>query len=82
MSPSLAERREALVERSRSERATILAAADPLVSKAAAADRILTRVRSHPLAVTAIGAAVVLLGSRKLFDIATRLVTVYALFRK
>lgn len=82
MSESVPERRKALVARSRAQRAAILAAADPLVRKAAAGDRMLMRVRRHPLAVTVIGAAVVLLGSRKLFDIATRLVTVYALLRK
>ena len=82
MSRSLAERRQALVARSQAERAAVLAAAQPLLHKAAAADRMLERVRRHPVAVTLIGAAIVFLGSRRLFDLATRAITVYALFRR
>ena len=82
MSATLAERRQALVARSQAERAALFASAEPLLRKAAAADHMLSRVRRHPIAVTVIGAAIVLLGSRKLFDIATRVVTVYALFKR
>jgi YqjK-like protein len=78
---ALAQRRRALVEQSAAQRQAIVAAAGPLLQKAAAADRILAGLRRHRVAITALGAAVVLLGSRKLFDIATRIVTVYALFR-
>lgn len=82
MSRALAERRQALVARSRAQRAAVVAAAEPLVRKAEVADRMLARVRRHPLAVTAIGLAVVFLGSRKLFDLATRAITLYAVFRR
>ena len=78
----LAEHRRALVEKSKAQRAAILAAGHPLASKAAAADRLLTRVRHHPVVVTALGAAVVILGTRKLFNIVTRVFTLYALFRR
>jgi len=82
VSRSLAERREALVARSQKERAAILAAAEPLVRKAAAADRLYLRVRRHPVTVALVGTAVVALGARKLFDLATRVMAIYALFRR
>jgi hypothetical protein len=78
----LADRRRALVEQSAAQRAAILAAAAPLVHQAAAADRVVSRLRRHPIAVTAVAGLVVLLGSRKLFDMATRAITIYALFRR
>ena len=55
-----------LVERSAAQRAVIVAAAEPLVRVAASADRVVS----------------IFLGSRRLFDLATRAVTLYALFRK
>jgi hypothetical protein len=64
------------------QRAAIIAAAEPLVHKAATADRLLSHVRRYPVPLAALGIAVVLLGSRRLFDIASRAVTVYALFRR
>ena len=82
MTNKLAARREALVARSRTERATIMDAAQPLLRQAAAVDRTLMRVRRHPVIVTLLGAAVVFFGSRKLFDIASRVLTIYALFRR
>ena len=82
MSRSLADRREMLVARSQAERAAIIAAADPILRKAAAADRLLTRVRQHPVAVALVGAAVVALGARKLLGLATRAMAIYALFRR
>jgi hypothetical protein len=78
----LAEHRRALVEQSAAQRAAILAVSHPFLRKAAAADRLLTRVRNHPLVVTAVAASVVILGTRKLFDIASRAVTLYMLFRR
>ena len=81
MSASLAQRRQALVARSAAQRAAIIAAATPLLGKAAAADRIYSRIRRHPVTVTMIGVAVVALGARKLFSIATRVMALYALFR-
>ena len=78
----LAERRQELLERSSAQRAAIIAHAGPLLQAGAVADRLLSRVRRHPIAVTVGLGAVVLLGSRKLFDLATRALTLYALFRR
>jgi hypothetical protein len=78
----LAARREALVARSAAQRQAILAAAEPLLRKAGAADRLYSRVRSHPLMVAVIGITVVALGTRKLLSLATRAMAIYALFRR
>ena len=79
---SLAERREELVARSTAQRAALFTHAEPLLRKAAAADRILGKLREYPV-VTAVGVgAVVLLGTRRIFDLATRILTIYALFRR
>lgn len=78
----LVARREALVARSRAQRAAIIAAAGPLLDKAATADRLYARVRRHPVTVGAIGIAVVVLGTRKLFTIATRVLALYELIRR
>lgn len=79
---SLATRRQELIARSAAERAAIIAAAQPLIHTAATADRLLSRIRRYPVAVTVAAGAIVFFGSRKLFDIATRAVTLYALFRR
>ena len=79
---SLAARRQELIARSAAERAAIIAAAQPLVHAAGVADRLVSRVRRYPVAVAVVAGAVVFFGSRKLFDIATRAVTLYALFRR
>ena len=79
---TLAQRRLELVERSRSQRASLIAAAAPLTDKAAAVDRLVASARRHPV-VTMLGAgAVVLLASKRLFGFATRLLTLYALIRR
>ena len=78
----LAQRRQELVERSRSQRAALVANAQPLLEKAATLDRIVESVRRHPLIAGAAVAAVVLLGSRRLMDLATRALTLYALIRR
>jgi len=50
--------------------------------KAAALDRIVSKVRDYPV-VTALGVgAVALLGTRRIFEIATKVLTLYALFRR
>jgi len=82
MSRPLAERRAELVARSAEQRAAIIAAAEPLVHKADTADRLLSYVRRYPVPLAALGVAAVLFGSRKIFDIASRVLTVYALFRR
>jgi hypothetical protein len=53
-----------------------------LIRKAAAADRILTRMRRYPVVITAVAAGVALLGSRRIFDLASRALTLYALLRR
>jgi YqjK-like protein len=79
---SLAQRREELVARSAAQRAAISAQAAPLLRKAATLDRIVARVRQYPV-VTALGVgAVALLGTRRIFELATRVLTLYALFRR
>ena len=79
---TLAQRRLELVERSRAQRATLIAAAAPLTEKAATLDRLVAAARRHPV-VTMLGAgAVVLLASKRMFGLATRLLTLYALIRR
>ena len=79
---SLAQRREELVARSAAQRAAISARIEPVVRKAAALDRIVSKVREYPV-VTALGVgAVALLGARRIFEIATKVMTLYALFKR
>lgn len=78
----LADRRRELVERSATQRAALIAHAQPLLRAAAVGDRLVSRVRRHPIAVTVAAGAVLLFGSRKFFDLATRALTLYALFRR
>ena len=78
----LARRRETLVARSATLRGGLVTHWTTLVEKTAAADRIVSTVRRHPVMVAAGLAGVVLLGSRKLFDAAERLLTLYLLLRR
>jgi hypothetical protein len=74
--------RAELVELSARQREALVAAAGPLLRKAGAVDRVVAYVRENPaLSATLVG-AVALLGPRKLFDMAARALTVYALFRR
>ena len=82
MTGGLVARREALVARSKAQREALVAAAVPLLSKAAAADRLYSRVRRHPVTVALIGITLVALGTRKLFNFAARAMALYALFRR
>ncbi|HUQ26925.1 MAG TPA: YqjK family protein [Burkholderiales bacterium] len=79
---SLAERRLELVQRSAAQRAALIANADPIVRKAAALDRIVIKLRQYPMVTAAAGAAIAFFGSRKLFALATRAITLYALFKR
>jgi hypothetical protein len=74
--------RQELVERSAAQRAALIAAAGPLLRAAGAADRVVSRVRRYPIAVGAVAGAVLLFGGRRLFDLASRAITLYALFRR
>ena len=79
---SLAQRRRELLARSIAQRAALAATAAPLLQKAEALDRILASARRHPV-ITMLGtAAVVLLASRRVFNLATRVLTLYALIRR
>ena len=79
---ALVARREALVARSAAQRQALMAAAEPLLRKAGAADRLYVRVRRHPVMVAVIGITVAALGTRKLVNLATRAMAIYALFRR
>jgi hypothetical protein len=78
----LALRRQELVERSGAQRAALVASAAPLVRKAEAADRVLGYVQRHPVLAGAATAVTVLLGSRRLLEIAARAARLYFLLRR
>lgn len=79
---ALARRREELVARSAAQRSALIAGVEPLAGKAAALDRIVGTVRRHSAIAGVAAGVVALLGSRRLIDIATRLVTLYMLVRR
>ncbi len=79
---ALAVEREALIARSASQREALIAGTEPLLRQAAAFDRVVGSVRRHPLVTGLAVTAVALVGSRKIFDIATRLLTIYMLVRR
>jgi hypothetical protein len=74
--------RERLVELSTRQRAALVAAAGPLVEKARAVDRVVQYVRLNPGLTAALVGAVALLGPRKLFNMAARALTLFALIRR
>ena len=79
---SLAARRLELVQRSAAQRAALVADAEPLLHKARSVDRIVQKVRQYPV-VTAVGVgAVALLGTRRIFSLASQALTIYALFKR
>ena len=77
----LARQRQELVARSATQRSGLVADWESIVAKTAAGDRIVSTLRRHPVAVGAAVAGVVLLGSRRLFDVSERLLTLYLLLR-
>jgi hypothetical protein len=72
---------EELVRRSAEQRAALIASADPIVRKAMVVDRVVTQVRRYPVVSSLVVGAVALLGPRKILDLGTRALTLYALFR-
>jgi hypothetical protein len=78
----LAERRRELVERSSAQRKALAAAAEPLVRKSAALDRVIAQVRRYPVVASVAVGALALLGPRRLFDLAARAAALYALLRR
>lgn len=79
---SLEARRLELVQRSAAQRAALLADVEPLVRKAATVDRLVARVRRYPVVTAVAVGAVALLGTRRIYELAARLLTLYALFRR
>lgn len=79
---TLAQRREELVARSSVQRSALVAAAAPIARRAATADRALAYVRAHPLLSVVVVGAVALLGPRKLLELGTRAVALYALIKR
>ena len=78
----LQRRRIGLVARCSAQRASIAAAAGPLAAKAAAADRILTTVRVHPILAMLASGAVAGLVPRILPSWVTRVLLIYSLLRR
>lgn len=79
---TLAVRREALVAQSAAQRDALIEGSAPLLRGAATLDRILGPIRRHPILAAVAAGGVALLGSRKIFDLATRAVTIYMLVRR
>jgi hypothetical protein len=68
--------------RSAAQRAALSLHAEPMLRKAAAIDGIVTKVRQYPV-VTALGVgAVALLGTRRILEVVTKVLTLYALFKR
>jgi hypothetical protein len=78
----LAQRRQELVERSSAQRAALLAAAQPIARKAAAVDRAVAYVRQYPVLASLAVGAVALIGPRRLFEVGTRAIALYALLKR
>lgn len=78
----LERRRAALVQRCAEQRASIAATAAPLAAKVAAADRIVTALRLHPLAVTLAAGAVAGLVPRLLPPWLTHALLVYSFLKR
>jgi hypothetical protein len=79
---SLEMRRRELVERSAAQRAALRATVLPLVHKVESVDRALASVRRYPMIAAGIAGVVTLFGSKKLFSLLARGVTLYTLLRK
>ena len=78
----LTQRREELVERSAAQRTALLDAAEPLVRKAATVDRVIAYVRQYPVLASLAVGAVALVGPRRLFELGTRAIALYALLKR
>jgi YqjK-like protein len=78
----LAQRRQELVERSAAQRTALLGAAEPLVRKVAAVDRVVSYVRQYPVVASIVVGALALAGPRRLFHLGARAITLYMLLRR
>jgi hypothetical protein len=79
---NLEQRRHDLVERSATQRRTLVAIAEPVARKALAVDRVVTLVRRYPVLASLAVGAVALYGPRRVFDLGARALTLYALLRR
>jgi len=79
---SLEMRRRELVERSAAQRAALITNLVPLAQKVATVDRAVASVKRYPMVAAAIARAVTLFGSKKIFSLAARGITLYTLLRK
>jgi hypothetical protein len=75
-------RRLELIERSTAQRSALVANVVPLAAKVASVDRAIAAVRRYPLIAAAIAGAVTLFGSKKIFSLLARGITLYTLLRK
>ena len=79
---SLEMRRRELVERSAAQRAALITNLVPLAQKVATVDRAVASVKRYPMVAALIAGAVTLFGSKKLFSLLARGITLYTLLRK
>jgi hypothetical protein len=79
---SLAMRRRELVLRSAAQRDALMANLVPIAQKVAKVDNVIASVKRYPMVTAAIAGAVTLFGSKKLFSLLARGVTLYTLLRK
>ena len=79
---SLEMRRRELVERSAAQRAALITNLVPLAQKVATVDRAVASVKRYPMVAAAIAGAVTLFGSKKIFSLVARGITLYTLLRK
>jgi hypothetical protein len=79
---SLRTRREALVTRSAAQRAAIAAQLAPAARTLAAADRVATTLRAHPVIAAVAAAGLALIGPRSVLLWAMRVLPVYSFLRR
>ena len=79
---ALARRRDELVARSAAQRSALIASLEPLAAKAAALDRIAGTLRRYSVVAGVVAGVAAIFGSRRLIDIASRLLKLYLLVRR
>lgn len=72
---------EELVRRSAEQRAALIASAQPITRKVATVDRVASYVRRYPVIASVVVGAVALAGPRRILDLGTRALTLYALLK-
>jgi hypothetical protein len=78
----LQRRRAVLAERCTAQRSALVAAVEPLATKAAAADRILSAMRVHPIVLTLAAGAIAGLIPRLLPPWLTRVLLVFSFLKR